>query len=52
MQVINSPKIAAAAGMQPDSRGACVRVNHSAIAQNIRKIKDLLGTKTLLMAIV
>lgn len=36
----------------PDSRGACVRVDLSAIAHNVRKLKELLGKGVRMMAVV
>lgn len=48
MQVIDSPFDA----RQPDSRGACVRVDVSAIAHNARKLKAMLGENVRMMAVV
>lgn len=52
MQVINSPFFAAGDALQPDSRGACVRVDISAIAHNARRIKAVLGDHVRMMAVV
>ena len=52
MQVVNNPKIAFSVGAQPDSRGACVRIDLSAIADNICRIKKNLEENVRLMAIV
>lgn len=52
MQVINSPFFAAGDALQPDSRGACVRVDLSAIAYNAQKLKAMLGENVRMMAVV
>lgn len=41
--MIDSPFDAAQSCQQPDSRGACVRVNLSAIAHNVKMMKEMLG---------
>ncbi len=42
MQVIDSPFDASLGAPRPDSRGACVRVDLSAIAHNVRTLKEML----------
>ena len=49
--MIDRSKIAVRTDLQPDSRGACVRVDLSAVSHNINQLKALLG-KTRLMAVV
>lgn len=52
MQVINSPMNAAGGRLQPDSRGACVRVDEGIICQNAATLKKKLTPGTLMMAVV
>lgn len=52
MQVINSPFDMTENRPQPDSRGACVRIDLSVIAENIRKIRNTLGESVRMMAVV
>jgi len=51
MQVMNNP-IRAAQASQPDSRGACVRVDLNAVAHNTKALKAILGDKVRMMAVV
>ena len=51
MQVMNNP-IRAAQASQPDSRGACVRVDLNAVAHNTRMLKAMLGDQVRMMAVV
>lgn len=52
MQVIDRPFDTMQNGQHPDSRGACVRVDLSAIAHNARMLKAMLGDKVRMMAVV
>lgn len=50
--MINSPFDMNKMRRQPDSRGACVRIDMSVIAENIQKIKAALGQNVRMMAVV
>lgn len=52
MQVINRPFDAREKRLQPDSRGMCVRVDLSVIAENIHKIRGMLNKNVCMMAVV
>lgn len=52
MQVINRPFDAKEKRLQPDSRGMCVRVDLSVIAENIHKIRGMLNKNVRMMAVV
>ncbi|MBR6786853.1 MAG: alanine racemase [Clostridia bacterium] len=50
--MVNSPFDMYGMRQQPDSRGACVRIDMAVIAQNIRSIKAALGRDVRMMAVV